>query len=35
MSLRELAGWVLADRLPVRVQAQLHKVIWDSMARGV
>lgn len=35
LSLRELAGWVLADRLPVRVQAQLHKVIWDSMARGV
>jgi len=32
---RQLAEWVLADRLPVRVQLQLHKYIWDPQARGV
>ena len=32
---RELSEWVLADRLPVRVQLQLHKYIWDPHARGV
>lgn len=25
---RELADWILADRLPVRMQIQLHKVLW-------
>ncbi|MGE0445910.1 MAG: 7-carboxy-7-deazaguanine synthase QueE, partial [Vicinamibacterales bacterium] len=30
-----LAEWVLADRLPVRVQLQLHKFIWDPGTRGV
>jgi len=35
LSLRDLAGWVLADGLPVRVQTQLHKLIWDPAARGV
>jgi 7-carboxy-7-deazaguanine synthase len=32
---RQLSEWVLADRLPVRVQLQLHKLIWDPEARGV
>lgn len=32
---KALAEWVLADRLPVRLQLQLHKVIWDPAARGV
>jgi len=32
---KELAGWVLEDRLPVRVQLQLHKFIWDPSTRGV
>lgn len=32
---RELVDWVVADRLPVRVQLQMHKVIWDPDARGV
>jgi len=32
---KALAGWVLADRLPVRVQLQLHKYIWDPDTRGV
>lgn len=27
---RELAGWILADRLPVRMQIQLHKVLWGE-----
>ena len=35
LSLNELATWVLEDQLPVRVQTQLHKLIWDPMARGV
>jgi 7-carboxy-7-deazaguanine synthase len=32
---RQLSEWVLADRLPVRVQLQLHKIIWDPQTRGV
>ena len=32
---RTLAEWVLADRLPVRLQIQLHKYIWGAGARGV
>lgn len=27
---RNLAEWVLADRLPVRVQIQLHKFLWGE-----
>ncbi len=27
---RELAEWILADRLPVRMQLQLHKLLWDD-----
>ncbi len=26
----ELAEWILADRLPVRFQVQLHKVLWQE-----
>lgn len=26
----QLAEWVLADRLPVRVQLQLHKLLWGN-----
>ncbi len=33
--LGNLATWVLEDRLPVRVQTQLHKHIWDPAGRGV
>jgi 7-carboxy-7-deazaguanine synthase len=32
---RELVQWVLDDKLPVRVQVQLHKVIWGASAQGV
>jgi 7-carboxy-7-deazaguanine synthase len=31
----ELADWILADRLPVRMQLQIHKHIWSPTARGV
>ena len=27
---RELAEWILADRLPVRMQIQLHKILWGE-----
>ena len=26
----ELAAWVLADQLPVRMQVQLHKILWGE-----
>ena len=32
---RTLAEWVLADRLPARVQLQVHKYIWGADVRGV
>jgi 7-carboxy-7-deazaguanine synthase len=28
----ELADWILADRLAVRLQVQLHKVLWGNVA---
>jgi 7-carboxy-7-deazaguanine synthase len=31
----DLVGWLLASRLQVRVQLQLHKYIWPPDARGV
>jgi 7-carboxy-7-deazaguanine synthase len=33
--LLDLAEWILEDRLPVRLQTQLHKHIWEPDARGV
>lgn len=30
-----LATWILADQLPVRMQLQLHKHIWDPARTGV
>lgn len=30
----EIAKWILEDRLPVRMQLQLHKIIWDPEERG-
>jgi len=32
---RTLSEWVLADKLPARVQLQIHKFIWDPGTRGV
>jgi 7-carboxy-7-deazaguanine synthase len=28
---RELADWILEDRLPVRFQLQLHKILWGNV----
>jgi 7-carboxy-7-deazaguanine synthase len=35
ISRRELAERIIADALPVRFQAQLHKVIWPPDQKGV
>jgi 7-carboxy-7-deazaguanine synthase len=35
LSPKELAGWILEDRIRVRLQIQLHKIIWGAEARGV
>jgi len=32
---RELAEWILEDKLDVRLQLQLHKYIWSPETRGV
>ena len=32
---QELAAWVLEDGLPVRLQPQLHKLIWGPDTPGV
>jgi 7-carboxy-7-deazaguanine synthase len=32
---KTLSAWVLEDRLPVRVQLQVHKYIWGADVRGV
>jgi 7-carboxy-7-deazaguanine synthase len=32
---RELADWILKDRLAVRFQLQLHKLLWGADTRGV
>lgn len=32
---RQLAQWIIDDRLPVRFQLQQHKYVWDPNARGV
>lgn len=35
VELIDLANWILEDALPVRMQVQMHKLIWDPSARGV
>lgn len=35
LNARELAEWILADGLPVRLGLQLHKFIWDPATKGV
>jgi 7-carboxy-7-deazaguanine synthase len=35
LAARELAAWILEDRLPVRLQLQAHKFIWSPDTRGV
>ncbi len=35
LSPQTLAEWIIAERLPVRFQLQMHKYIWRPDARGV
>ena len=35
LNLKDLSQWILKDRLAVRLQTQLHKVIWSKDAIGV
>ncbi|MCP4145909.1 MAG: radical SAM protein [bacterium] len=35
LSARKLADWIVEDKLNVRFQIQLHKVIWPEIDRGV
>ncbi|MGD0468787.1 MAG: radical SAM protein [Terriglobales bacterium] len=32
---QQLAEWILADKIPVRLSLQIHKLIWDPAAKGV
>ena len=32
---QDLSKWIIEDKLPVRMQLQLHKIIWDKDKRGV
>jgi 7-carboxy-7-deazaguanine synthase len=32
---KDLASWILSDKLSVRLQLQAHKYIWDATTRGV
>lgn len=32
---RQLVGWLLRDRLPVRLNLQLHKYVWGQDVQGV
>ena len=35
LDLKAVSEWILEDRLPVRLQLQIHKYIWSPTARGV
>jgi len=35
VDLQALAGWILESRLPVRLQMQLHKLVWGADTPGV
>jgi 7-carboxy-7-deazaguanine synthase len=32
---KDLVAWIIRDRLPVRVNIQLHKYVWGANTRGV
>jgi len=32
---KDIVAWMVADKLPVRFQLQMHKFIWDPKAKGV
>jgi 7-carboxy-7-deazaguanine synthase len=35
LTLTQLAEWILQDKLQVKLQTQLHKLIWPDIERGV
>ena len=35
LELKEMVKWILEDLLPVRLQTQLHKIIWNKETQGV
>ena len=35
LAARQVVTWVLEDKLPVRVQLQMHKYIWAPETQGV
>jgi 7-carboxy-7-deazaguanine synthase len=35
LAAKELVAWVMEDKLPVRVQLQMHKYIWSPETQGV
>jgi 7-carboxy-7-deazaguanine synthase len=35
LATKDLIGWVLEDKLPVRVQLQMHKYVWAPDTQGV
>ena len=35
LATKELVAWVLEDKLPVRVQLQMHKYVWAPETQGV
>ena len=35
LSAASLAQWMLSDRLSVRLQLQLHKLLWPGVSRGI
>jgi 7-carboxy-7-deazaguanine synthase len=35
LAVRDLVAWVLEDKLPVRVQLQMHKYVWPPEQTGV
>lgn len=35
LATRQLVEWVMADKLPVRVQLQMHKYVWAPETQGV
>jgi 7-carboxy-7-deazaguanine synthase len=35
LNAKELVEWILADRLPARLNLQIHKYVWDPLTKGV
>ena len=35
VDMQELVGWIMEDRLDVRFQLQIHKVVWSADTQGV